>query len=103
MMEDFTMADIGAFLLATGDIKLKNDYDKDFYNELSRIKPPALESLDDRIRRAIIKYVETLWHDFKGIATEDLHSDELLLAAMTESVLRGYELGRKLKRPIAGK
>ena len=101
MEKDELTLDEKATLLGHVDVRLRADYDDDFYNDLCSTNIPILDEVNDRSRRAIIKYVTAMWHDYKDDSPE-FDNDTKFLAALTEALIKGYELGRKRKLPITG-
>lgn len=99
MAKDELTPDEKATLLGHVDVKLRSDYDERFYSDLCDITTPVLDKVNDRSRRAIIKYVTAMWKDYKDVSPE-FDNDTKFLAALTEALLKGYELGRKRKHPI---
>ncbi len=93
-----------AGLLAVKDLANPDHYDKEFYKLLSTQTFPGVLEIDDQIRPAIVKFIHK--------ERESLHleseqpqiiSPGTVETAMTMALLRGYELGRKLRRPLTAK
>ena len=101
MEKDELTLDEKATLLGNVDARSRADYDERFYNDLCAIDTPIMDKMEDRSRRAIIKYVLAMWKDYKEVSPE-FDNDTKFLAALTEALLKGYELGRKRKHPITG-
>lgn len=53
-------------LLVEVDRRKRDDYDKDFYDKLRKIEEPNVEEVDDRIRRALIRYIQEVESHFLG-------------------------------------
>jgi len=101
MEKDELTLDEKATLLGHVDARLCADYDDDFYNDLCSTNTPIIDEVNDRSRRAIVKYITAMWHDYKDVSTE-FDDDTKFMAALTEALLKGYELGRKRKCAITG-
>ena len=78
-------------LLGEMDGRGRDDYDRAFYEAMYRTAPLRPEDVDDRIRRAIIRFIQ----DGKGPASE---SDVGGLVMM--GFAHGYMVGRKLRKDI---
>jgi len=91
-------------LLAVKDHTNPGHYDEEFY-KLLRIQPfPGLLELDDQIRPAIMKFILMKWESLHSkLDQSGTISQAAVMTAMTEALLTGYELGRKLHRPLTTK
>lgn len=90
-----------AGLTAFKDSRQSDDYDTEFYQLLLAIAPPDILEMDERIRRAITKYIKEAWEEhLVGCFAEGLDEGCTGRAAMNISFLIGYELGRELQRPL---
>lgn len=90
MSEELTGHD-KAVLLGAQDGRALDDYDRDFYESMYRTAPLKPEDLDDRVRRAIMRFIE----DGRGPAA---HPDVGGLVMM--GFAHGYMVGRKVRRDI---
>ena len=101
MAEDKLTGAEKAALLAHVDLLNPDDYDKEFYEALKSVEFPGPDNVDDRLRRAIKKFVA---EDFTETIGRLLATGEppipAIMAIITSCLLRGYELGRKLHRPL---
>ncbi len=88
MEEELTQRD-KAILLGNIDGRSRDDYDQHFYEAMNRIPPLGIEEVDDRIRRAILQYIEASKVDNGGF--------------VMMGFLHGYMVGRKLRRDIRRK
>ena len=102
-MVDNTLTDRDkARLLASTDIRSNSGRDEALYQSLKRISAPLPQQMDGQTRRAITAFVMESWDSFKIIATKfNLDHDSITMGAMTEMLTTGYELGRKLQKPLA--
>lgn len=101
MAEDELTGSEKAALLAHVDLLNPDDYDKEFYEALKSIKFPGPDNVDDRLRRAIKKFVtEDFTETIGGLLAIEDRPIPAILAIITSCLLRGYELGRKLHRPL---
>jgi len=73
---------------------IRNDYDEKFYKKMKEIAPLAVDEVDDRVRRAILRYVS----EGKGAASQEENGGFVMMG-----FLHGYMVGRKLKRDITKK
>ena len=91
-------------LLAVKDLTNPDHYDEEFYKLLSTQKFPGVLELDDQIRPAIMKFIKEAWESLHWkFEQSGAISPAAVLTAMTEALLTGYELGRKLRRPLTAK
>lgn len=90
-----------AGLLGFDDSRKMDDYDMEFYELLWATKPPKPMEMDDRIRRAIVRFVTNAWDQhLQACSAQSLDEDTTGRSAMNIAFLKGYELGRKLQRPL---
>jgi hypothetical protein len=89
MTEELTGQD-KARLLGNIDAR-SDDYDRDFYEAMHRIRPLQMDEVDDDIRRAILRFVM----DGKGEASKPENGGFVMMG-----FVHGYMVGRKLKRDI---
>ena len=93
-----------ATLLAIVDSTCRDDYDEEFYELLLKPDVPKIEDLDDRIRRAITKFVSGYYENVMMYLLEDTSPDEAAIkAGLATCLLRGYKLGKELRRPLTTK
>ncbi|GAI92952.1 unnamed protein product [marine sediment metagenome] len=91
-------------LLAVKDLTNPDHYDKKFYKLLSTQRFPGPLEIDDQIRPAIAKFIEEAWESLHSTFDQpEVISKEVVATAMTGALLTGYELGRKLRRPLTAK
>ena len=83
-----------AQLLGSVDGHAPDDYDRDFYEAMYRTAPLTPEDLDDRVRRAIFRFIS----DGRGIASRPENGGLVLLG-----FAHGYMVGRKIRRDIRKK
>jgi hypothetical protein len=81
-------------LLGINDGKSKDDYDRQFYEKMKEIPPLRVEEVDDRVRRAILRYIA----DGKGESSKAPTAAYVMMG-----FAHGYMVGRKLKRDITRK
>jgi len=81
-------------LLGINDGKGKDDYDRQFYEMMKEIPPLGVEEVDDRVRRAILRYIA----DGKGESSKAPIGGYVMMG-----FVHGYMVGRKLKRDITRK
>ena len=93
-MTDELTAQDKARLLGMVDGKGVNDYDRKFYEAMYQISPVPLEEVDDKVRRAILRFIM----DGKGPASEEDNGGFVMMG-----FVHGYMVGRKLKRDIRRK
>lgn len=86
MGENLTPQD-KAILLGVVDAKGIDDYDHEFYETMLQVSPLSVEEVDDRVRRAIVRYT-----------TGTVNGGFVMMGFM-----HGYMVGRKLKRDITRK
>ena len=93
-----------AGLRAFKDSRKRGEYDKQFYELLWATEIPQMLELDEQIRRAITKFITEAWDRHLEIGrTQNIDEDSNAQSAMTIALLKGYELGRKLRRPLTAK
>ena len=91
-------------LLAVLDRMHPGDYDKELYSLLCEIVPPRPDQFGDRKRRAIVLFVNAYWENLQGILqSEGMDNDTIARAGLHIMLTLGYELGRKLRRPLTRK
>jgi len=83
-----------ATLLGIMDGKNKDDYDREFYETMHQVRPPAPEEVDDRVCRAIFRYIS----EGTGPASYEENGGLVMIG-----FIHGYMVGRKLKRDIRRK
>lgn len=81
-------------LLGIVDRRGLEDYDRDFYQAMYKAAPLAPEAVDDRIRRAIIRFIQ----DGSGPASQPDNGGFVMLG-----FTHGYMVGRKLRKDIRKK
>lgn len=88
-------------LLALRDAQNLDDYDEEFYRLLTTEAIPGAEELDDRIRRAILKYISDWW-SFHSRAQNlgKFQVVEYITGFTLFLLVLGYSLGMKLGRPL---
>jgi len=88
-------------LVATLDRHNSEDFDQEFFQELMSCDIPLPDELDDRIRRAIKKFTDILVASTKkdSLPLEGIPWG-VIGGVLIQSLLVGYELGRKLRRPL---
>lgn len=94
MSQDELTEEEKAGLLGYVDAINRNDYDERFYADIRDTRIPNMENLNDRTRRAIIKYIDSFWEETKKEFQGD-DPDIIALTALTEVFLKGYELAKK--------
>jgi len=93
-----------AGLLAIKDFLSRDNYDKGFYELLCTTKIPSLLELDDAIRPAIVRFIVKFWEqEREGALPAGCNNEDQIKGALTLTLLIGYELGRKLRRPLTAK
>jgi len=97
MAENLTPLEQGR-LLAELDYRNREDYDRDYYNKLQKIQEPRVADLDDRVRRAISRYITDVAKD----VADAFSSDEEYPpgAYLLEGWILGYVAGRNIKGSI---
>lgn len=101
--EELTLED-KAMLLASMDKRKRSDYDREIYQRLKAQNLISPEEIDGKIRRAIVRFVKEEWALLYGIGKDNgLDIDSIVGGALTDFLLIGYEVGRKLKRPLTAK
>lgn len=93
-MEEKLTSGEKSHLLAVVDVKNKDDYDRQFYEKMKEIPPLGVNEVDDKVRRAILRYIS----EGTGPAS---HEDKGGFVMM--GFIHGYMVGRKLKRDITRK
>jgi len=89
-------------LIANIDARQQDDYDEVFYELLMSQRTLGVLEVDDRIRRAITKFARNYsQHLINDIFEADVSLARVSEVSLTVGFLRGYELGRKLCRPLA--
>jgi hypothetical protein len=83
-----------AGLLGIVDGTNKDDYDQHFYEAMNEIPPLSPEEIDDRVRRAIFRYITK----GKGDSSKEGIGGYIMMG-----FIHGYMVGRKLKRDITRK
>ena len=78
-------------LLGAMDGRELEDYDRDFYEAMYKAAPLAPEDVDDRIRRAIMRFIQ----DGSGPAAHPDNGGFVMLG-----FTHGYMVGRKLRKDI---
>ncbi len=88
-------------LLASMDYQQATTYDAAFYSLLVQAEPPFPHEIDDAIRRAVAKYMQKSWPFLKSLGQQDeCDIDATAMGAMTEMFFIGYELGRRMRKPL---
>lgn len=91
-----------AGLLAIKDHYSQDGYDKEFYRLLQTTEGPHILIIEERIRQAITKFIpEYRDHLESMMSSMSIDKESIIQAVMTCSLLKGYELGRKLRRPLS--
>lgn len=90
MKDELTQREKSALLGAVDGREL-DDYDRDFYEAMYRTVPLRAEDIDDRIRRAIMRFI----HDGRGPAAHDDVGGFVMMG-----FAHGYMVGRKLRKDI---
>ena len=91
-----------ARLLASTDMRTDSGRDEALYQALKRMPEPQPEELDGRTRRAITAFVMETWAGLALVAAKNNQDPaSMTMGAMTEMLITGYELGRKLQKPLA--
>ena len=88
-------------LISNMDAREQDDYDEEFYKLLRSQTSPDLIEIDARIRRAITKFIGDCaerWGNDPYTTEENRYVT--FRTALTIGLLIGYELGRKLQRPL---
>jgi len=80
-----------AGLLGSVDNTNPEDYDRQFYEAMNETPVPHVEELDDRVRRAILRYIAS----GKGESSKADNGAFVLMG-----FIHGYQVGRKLKKNI---
>jgi len=93
-MTDELTSEEKTILLASMDSRSLGNYDHKFYEKMREIPPLDVEEVDDRVRRAIARFI------MDGIG-EESNPDNGGFVMM--GFLHGYMVGRKLKRDIRRK
>lgn len=83
-----------AELLGSVDHTNQDDYDRQFYEAMKETPVPHIEEIDDRVRRAILRYIA----EGKGRASQEDIGGFVMMG-----FFHGYQVGRKLKRDITSK
>ncbi len=90
-----------AGLLAIKDHYNPDGYDAEFYKLLQTTTIPNVLIMDEGIRQAIAKFIPESWDGLQStMSLVGADIDSIIQAAMTCSLLKGYELGRKRRRPL---
>lgn len=85
-----------AELLGIMDADKHDEYDEEFFRLLKLQSPLDAEDIDDRIRRAILKYTsEFADRLLKTRPPEDLDLHDSIVTSLWVGLMVGYELGRK--------
>ena len=93
-----------ASLLAVKDHFNPDGYDAEFYRLLQTTRTPDLLIMKEEIRRAITKFIPEYWDGLEAEMTLLVADKQCIIAAaMTCSLLKGYEMGRKLRQPLTSK
>jgi hypothetical protein len=88
-------------LVATLDAHNREYFDQEFFQELMSCDIPRPDEMDDRIRRATQKFIDILTASMKkGSPPLEETTVVVIKAGLMQSLLVGYELGRKLQRPL---
>lgn len=90
-----------AGLLAIKDHFNPDGYDVGFYILLQTTRIPDILIMDGAIRQALSKFIPEYWDNLQStMSLVGADRDSIIQAAMTCSLLKGYELGRKLRQPL---
>jgi hypothetical protein len=104
MTEDKLTQEEKVTLLAIKDMADLDNYDEEFYKLVKAQSYPSVPEVDDRIRRAIFKFISSYSQTIAEVRrTGGVTQDEAIATALTVCLLKGYELGRKLRRPLTKK
>ena len=94
MTEELTSQDKARLLAVTDGKGMDNGYDREFYEAMCRIAPLSVEEVDDRVRRAILRYIA----QGKGEASKPENG-----GFVTMGFVHGYMVGRSLRKDIRSK
>jgi len=104
MTEDKLTQEEKVTLPAIKDMADLDDYDEEFYKLLKTQSYPSVPEVDDQIRRAIFKFISSYSQTMVEVRrTGEVRQDETVTTALTVCLLKGYELGRKLRWPLTKK
>ncbi|MDD4984457.1 MAG: hypothetical protein PHQ43_01510 [Dehalococcoidales bacterium] len=91
-----------ARVLASIDMRRTSDRDGELYQLLKQMPEPQPADLDGKTRRAITSFVIERWAGLALVAAKNNQDPaSMTMGAMTEMLITGYELGRKLQKPLA--
>ncbi|MBA7468302.1 hypothetical protein ES707_03545 [subsurface metagenome] len=86
------------------DLTNPDHYDEEFYKLLSTQRIPRVLEIDDQIRTAIVKFIKETWESLHWKFDQpEILNLAAVMTAMTQALITGYELGRKLRRPLTTK
>jgi len=93
-----------ARLVASTDVRSDQGRNEALYRALKAMPEPQPEELDGRTRRAITAFIMETWAGLAIVAAENnLDPASMTMGAMTEMLITGYDLGRKLQSPLSSK
>lgn len=88
-------------LIGAIDARNLTDYDEEFYQLLKRQVGPTAEDIDNRIHRAMLKFThEATRKILNAYDSEQIGIFPAIHATLLTGLIIGYEVGRKLKRPL---
>ena len=92
-----------AGLLAIKD-HYNEGYDAEFYSFLQKTRVPDLMILDRGIRKAVAKFIPEYWRVLDQVMSQaDIDEESKIEGAMTCALLKGYQVGKRLRRSIISK
>jgi len=90
-----------AGLLAIKDKFSCNSLDAKFYKLLETLDVPDITDLNEGVRKAIAKFIPEYWDRLqRELLTTGFYDYTVIISAMTLALLKGYELGRRMQRPL---
>lgn len=96
MTDELSVNEKARILGVTDGKSVRKDtgYDQDFYEAMKRISPLRTEEVDDRVRRAILRYVT----DGEGDASKPENGGLVMMG-----FIHGYQVALELQRDIREK
>jgi len=91
---ELTPGDKARLLGVTDGKGMDNDYDREFYEAICRIAPLGVEEVDDRVRRAILRFIS----NGTGPASHEDNGGFVMMG-----FIHGYMVGQRLRKDIRRK
>lgn len=87
-------------LIASIDYRLREDYDGEILEQLNSLPETIPDHLQDRTRRALLRFVEERYEDIIAEAESNDDKESLFKACMIGFLINGYNLALLRRKPL---